>query len=618
MYFNMFIIFGGNMRKRNKVYAGALAVVTAIVVSLSIPNVAMAATFTETAQQQGIYGPSGTNWPSNTPTLTSNFVYDVEVAPTWSAIQTALNNAPSSGNAIIRVQPGVLPAGNGAGSTNAAVLSNNNTTRTSKILIVPRDGYGTVSGNGTGNGNGYSFTLNDVALLGFNFRNQNVVVRGGNDAAYAWSSFGVMNVTANQANSTNLEFIETVIPDMKAGDTDSSAVRVANGYSINGLKFIGSYWAPTYKQAGSSAHTDSLQFSGTGNGVISNVVFSDSALFQSSNQGIQAGSLSSISFEDSVIIGGQRGTGRYPLASGQAVINSANALWGGAGPATADGLIVMGSINSNYSWASVTNSYTPTSTGSTPSSGSFTVEPSLAGNTTLQTPWINTYVPNPTDAYLTSIWGDLTSGGTTPTPTPTPTEPTPPATVKPAVSVTPSNNSTVTGDFAFVITATSDTAVTNVKLTYPNLNYTVPLTKGADGKWRSDVLNTEGYPTGQHTFVIEATDSDGDKTIVNYSLQFAAPQVVVLPTITKAYPTGNTLTGSNATLAFEITSDSAITTATVRVVGSNDYITLTKEGNYFYTTFNANTVPDGNYVLEVRAIDSDGDVKLQTFTLRIQ
>jgi len=172
------------------------------------------------------------------------------------------------------------------------------------------------------------------------------------------------------------------------------------------LLFAGCYFAPAYKANGSSAHCDTLQFSvSSGSGQIDDLVFRDTILFQSSSQVMMLQGVNGISLDHSAFIGGLRGTGRYPIASGRHVMVAQNVLWGGAGSATSsNGSVVMGSMSSGYPWSGVTNSQCSTQV--TMPSG-WTANSAWDSQSTLQTSWINTNSPNPTPSYLASAWSSL-------------------------------------------------------------------------------------------------------------------------------------------------------------------------------------------------------------------
>lgn len=336
-------------------------------------------------------------------------MYDVTVAPTASAISAAVASAPASGNAIIRVQPGMFELGKGSGSADQYWLDVGPASRSNKILIIPRDGWGTVTGNSgttiaSKDTNGYNIRLQNVAMLGFDFTTQGVNFRNAREAALGWSTFGWLQVVANSNNSTNLEMVECVLPDAQNQEEDRSAVRWANGYGITGLLFAGHYGAPAYKALGSSSHCDTLQFSSTEAGVTSSVIFKDSIFFQSSSQAIMYGGPQDIQLQHTAIIGGRRGTGRYPIGGDRFVITAENALWGGGAGVASDSL-VMGSISSSFTWSSVTNSVNSPSSG-TPASG-WTFDPAYQSQSTPQNTWLDANAPYPTRSYLASAWAAL-------------------------------------------------------------------------------------------------------------------------------------------------------------------------------------------------------------------
>ncbi len=108
-----------------------------------------------------IFGPDGSHWPSRTPRVDDTFAAVVEVPPDWTAIARAISDAVSRhpmGKVKIAVTPGAMPTGGGAGSSAPGVLHGlGNAGRDWRILVVPRDGWGTVTAAGTVDGNqGYS------------------------------------------------------------------------------------------------------------------------------------------------------------------------------------------------------------------------------------------------------------------------------------------------------------------------------------------------------------------------------------------------------------------------------------------------------------------------------
>jgi hypothetical protein len=357
------------------------------------------------------FGPNGTHWPDFTPLRADTFVYDVEVDATWTAIGTAITNAPASGNARIRVRPGTLPVGYGANSTDTGVLQGiGSATRTTRILITPRDGFGTVVGQGTiaaGDSQGYGFVnLGGITLHGFDFSGQVVNFRNCRNSALAWSTIGLGNVVANGSSGVDgFQMVEVVAATQLDAEIDRMAVRTGSsgGNTIVNLDFLGCYFAPVYKANGSSAHCDTLQFSGTG-GSITKVLFKDTAFFQSSSQVIMCERLGELTIDNTAMIGGQRAISRYPIAGGRHVMVGQNTLWGGSINAVAKDSYILGSVSSSHSFDSVTNTIVPQSVGAPVGSGSFTVDSGYAPFDSLPGGWLNTNIPLPDGTRLSTIW----------------------------------------------------------------------------------------------------------------------------------------------------------------------------------------------------------------------
>lgn len=356
------------------------------------------------------FGPNGTHWPSKTPYINDTFVYDVQVDPTWSAIQAAIAAAPTSGNARIRVRPGTLPAGFGEGSTSAAVIQNvGSQTRPSRILVTPRDGYGSVVANSS---NGILFdNVCGVTFNGFNFTAIGVNFRGCRNTALSRTTARILNIriVGTSSATSEMEFVECVLPNQQNMEDDMGSIRLyqSGNLSVTNMQFIGCYLAPAYRAVGQDGHCDTWQHSrDQASGGMNNITWKDSILFQSTGQIMQLADTQTINFDHTAFIGGLRGTGRYPLASGRDAIVAQNGLWGSWGSAsTLKDSVFMCKFYPGNSFASVQN----TVTGMTPvdisvASGSFTINSQFSDMNTQQTAWLNTNSPTPTPAYLASIW----------------------------------------------------------------------------------------------------------------------------------------------------------------------------------------------------------------------
>jgi hypothetical protein len=357
-----------------------------------------------------VYGPTGAHWPSRTPAPAAAFDWVVDVDPTWTAIAAAITTATtqhSTGKVKIRVKPGALPAGVGAGSTSKpAIEAVGALNRPWRILVTPRDGWGTVTGSG-----GYSLrAVKGVSFVGFDLIDSTVLVRDSHDVALAWSTFAYLNLTANRDAVTGVEFVECVLPDqLDIDNADRMAFRVANGYSIDGVTMSGCYVAPAYKPAGSTMHCDTLQVSG---GAVRNLAFVDSMFFQSSSQVLQFETTAGVAFTKTALLGGRRGSGRYPFGPDRHVNVGQNTVWGKTTTGiTFSDSVVLGSINSReVSVASATNTIVSHLPAVAPTQGSYTVDSTYAN---LETPvpaaWLDQNSPMPDRARLTQVWAGLMS-----------------------------------------------------------------------------------------------------------------------------------------------------------------------------------------------------------------
>ncbi|MET0781277.1 MAG: hypothetical protein ABWZ16_07145 [Microbacterium sp.] len=368
------------------------------------------------AYPAGIFGPDGSHWPSRTPRFDDEFAHVYEVDASWSAINAAIKDAVAkypNDKVKVAVRPGTFPIGSGAGSTKKGVLQNiGGSARPWRILIAPRDGWGTVVGSGTladQSTQGYGFVgVRGLAIMGFDFAGQAVVLRNSQDVAIGWSTFGHLDVTANGATVTDIELVECVLPDQITTGKDRMSWAL-NSYSIDGLRMSGCYVAPGYKRVGNSAHLDTLQAfqNESTDQTVRNVVIEDSILFQSSNQAIQFQYVNGVTLDHTAVIGGLRGTGRYPIGAGLYVPTAQNTLHGGdARNARLIDSVIYGSISSTWQIAGTSGTIVAPASKNTPASGSFTVDPTwTAQNVPLDEAWYANYCPLPDRARLKAIWG---------------------------------------------------------------------------------------------------------------------------------------------------------------------------------------------------------------------
>ena len=369
----------------------------------------------------GFFGPDGSHWPTRTPWVHDAFDSVVEVDPDWGQIGAAIAAADPTSKVKVLVRPGTFAAGGGSGSTRAGDLHDvGSVGRDWRVLVTPRDGWGSVAGVGTiADGAGYAIVnLAGVAMIGVDFRATGVLVRNCRDFAIGWSTFGRLNATSNAHEGlSDVEMVECVLPDLTDNGVDRMAVRVANDYSASGVSMRGCYVAPAYKVAGSSAHCDTLQTSrSSGAGNVSGISIEDSVLFASSSAVVMAEHTQDVSMIRSAFVGGLRGTGRYPIADGLHLIEGENTLWGQpasqgdlvTGVTASEGL-VLGSIRQSWQFDSVTDTVTTDVTPPAPSTGSFVVDNATYGDqdVVLGQEWYEANCPMPDAARLLQIWSAL-------------------------------------------------------------------------------------------------------------------------------------------------------------------------------------------------------------------
>lgn len=355
--------------------------------------------FAATAVMSTTFGPNGSHWPSRTPRPTDTFDRTIECDCSWTAIAnaiTTLRTVAPNGNVRILVRPGRL-TGNGAGSSSRPVLQGvGQTGRGRRILIMPRDGSASVSFDA-------SVRLDrvmGVSFVGFWTFPSSLVLTGVSDFAWAWSKGRAFNVSSNETGAvSNVEFVECVTPESQLTESDAWATRTA-GSTVTDLSIIGCYIASMYKPAGSSAHLDTYQLSGTH--ALRNVVMKDTVIFASTNAAfIPTEIASGVRFEHSLVVAGSRMLQRYPLPSG--------AYSSGGWPLAANGSGTNGVLSARDSimigsvpgvWASVENSFTSATTAYS-NSGGWTSDPTLSN---VDSAWLEQRTPTPTDEYLRAIW----------------------------------------------------------------------------------------------------------------------------------------------------------------------------------------------------------------------
>lgn len=352
------------------------------------------------------FGPNGTHWPSRTPWITGDVDLEIDVECSWSAIgdaiTSAITEAGPTATVRIRVAPGELD-GDGAGSSSSPVLQDiGSLNRDNRILVYPREGYGTVTAI-------ESWRLLRVHGVTFG----GIVTRGGfllsgcsgsaltRITTTAYNVYGVDGVEYTE----NVELVEIVVPDAQLRDQDVSSMRTPTR-GAGGLRFIyriGCHTAPAFKEKGSNAHTDTVQLSGQGSNYYGNITSIDCVDFASSNTAFQIGSAKDVAYDHCLIVGGSVVKKVFPLPEGADIDGNFGAT---NGPGTEFGCTTINSIFVGpvgaATWASVTGSTVGyESTGPAPQEGEWTIDPAILD-------WDSSDVrersPEITTDYLARIW----------------------------------------------------------------------------------------------------------------------------------------------------------------------------------------------------------------------
>lgn len=360
------------------------------------------------------YGPNGSHWPSLIPTP---FMYDaarheVEVDCSWKAIEAALQKvtaAQAAEGVRITVRPGILE-GLGAGLGAPSVLTDDGSSAwTRRVTVCPRDGYGSVRING-----GFKFTrVKSVCFAGFHCSSGFYWIDC-DRSALAWTRLNGYSAVHSQTAGglvSNIELSELVWPEALTSNADVLQV-IANAGNFTGYRLEGLWMAPHYYVDNTvpRPHTDTLQIYATGGGSYKdiNMTLRDSVIFGSNNAAFQTGGTQGLTMDHLLIIGSDLGKTIYPVTPGGETaeffcsINGAGSDWTVTnshffGPMQ---LSNPGGGFSNNPFAQVSNSTLSEVISGfvVPASGTWT---RVTGKAAYQ----SKLKPNPTQAFLDSIWG---------------------------------------------------------------------------------------------------------------------------------------------------------------------------------------------------------------------
>lgn len=349
----------------------------------------------------GTYGPTGANWPSRTPRTEELFDFDEECDCTWGAIEKAITRAVTStsdGKARVRVKPGAL-SGNGAGSRDQPVLQGLGAeNRPFRVLVSPRDGVGSV----TVDDSIRIDNVTGVSFVGFWLAPYGIVLTSVRDFAWAWSKGIAFNISSSTSGPVeDAELVECVTPDASAKASDTWAFRTGE-YPYRDIAVRGCYLAPSYKPDGSGAHCDTLQLSGSPDQ--SGLLIQNTVIFASTNAAfIPTADATDITFDNTLVVAGDRMLVRYPLPAGSNAFTSGkptaiNAA-GSHGQMSARNTTFIGHVRGTF--REVEQSTVSGKDAPDAQSGSFTSDTSLAN---IGADWLDAAAPMPTDERLRSLW----------------------------------------------------------------------------------------------------------------------------------------------------------------------------------------------------------------------
>lgn len=353
------------------------------------------------------FGPNGTHWPSGTPWFTGDVDVEVESACSWPAIAAAITDAIATAepDATVRilVAPGTLP-GFGAGSGSPAALQDvGDIERTTRVLVYPRDGYGTV----TVTESWRWLRVYGVAFAGI-VTTGGFLASGCTGSAFArmrvdtaYNVYGVDGVDSTE----NVELVEVVVPNSQLRDEDVSSLRTpsAGRGALRYITRVGCYTAPGYKKKGSNAHTDTVQLSGQNDNYYGDFTSIDCIDFASTNTAMQIGSAPNVRYQHCLVVGGEVGKDVYPLPD-EAEQDGSHGASNGPGSrfgCTAIDTTFIGSMGA-ATWGEVENSTVGyASTADDPEQGEWIVDPDIL---TWRAADIRELSPEPTAEYLARIW----------------------------------------------------------------------------------------------------------------------------------------------------------------------------------------------------------------------
>lgn len=351
-------------------------------------------------QRQTSYGPNGTHFPDDLPWPGDVAPIDVEVECDWVAIARrvqALSAEQVALGVVIRVAPGILPGAGATSSARPALAQVGNQSWTRNVLIVPRDGYGTVQIADVG----VRFEqCARLSFFGFTSAGGFVLTRCVS-FQIGWSRFDAMSITRG---GRDIAFYELIV-GFRRNSEDTGSLRPTETFEMSNISRYGCVFGPSVKPADSDAHCDTLQLEGTGTGPFGPFLSVDCVDYGSSNATeLLHDRLISAEYQHCLVLGGQLPWRVYALQPGD-YQGDPNAFAGGCQDVRVIDSVVAGPVG-RMGFTRVENSqlsYAPVDSQQPTSGGGWTVDTGISNWSAEQIMALQD-VPDYEPATLTRIW----------------------------------------------------------------------------------------------------------------------------------------------------------------------------------------------------------------------
>lgn len=559
-------------------------------------------------------GPNGTHWFSNTPwwgdvgnsSLVPNVV---ECDPTIASIEAAVDTATKAkvdAGMVILVRPGTIVGGaTSAFATGAAITpkvalnGKGSSSWAKKLLIWPKNGYGSVRVNG-------QITIESATKIvwagmsSFDPNNSRRYTRDGynlnncNDFGWGWCETGSIRVNANAGRTVkNIELKEFGWPEKITREGDYAGLGVNNTATVDNILMEGFFLPPCYhlitvpwkNNAISDAHSDSQQIQNGPN--VTNVVYRDFFSGASTNTAFQNGGYPNLLFDNGQVAGSKDlATRIWPFENNEATDGNHQSL-NGSGSLVSVNVDFIGGVHSAEFLPGTTGTkITYDWTGAT--KGRVTVDKSMASRTVAQVFAIS---PQFTPARQAQIFG----GTYTP-----PNDTTPPST--PVLNVP-----VISGrDVQLSWSASTD----NIAVQEYIILRGTTSANAVEIDRTSDVVYTD--PTrpfsSSQVYLIKAVDTVGLQSPVSNARTAtigAGTGDTVKPTVSILSPTAGSPVSGTVIVQVQAADNVAVTEVSLWSGAQKLPGTFTKtSGDVWEGRLDSTKFPDGTYPIEAHAIDS--------------